>query len=207
MVTFKPNSITPALHHRLRVGRPRIHWTERTLENTFHTATHNHAKRHLTSTTSYLPKRDWCAYDREFRGDQEFKWHPIPPPPRQTHNPPLTLPQAKTARKLLACRSLSISAVTPVGPGAFFFFMRTWIWLWISVIVGGAVLNVPGLREYFLLDCALLSLVLMRGCVDKPQWEEERYSATACACFLGGMAFPCWSVLAYGVGVNGFLVF
>ena len=112
-VTFYPATNTPRLLSKRRVGRPRHHWIEEGLKRVFKIAAHNHATRHMTSTAAFIPGRDWYYYTKETYGPHTYHWVPIPPPPLSTHDPPLTLAQAKHRKKKFHRR---------IPPGNSFYF-------------------------------------------------------------------------------------
>jgi len=58
-------------------------------QTAFKTAAHQHTIRHLTSTTAFIPQRDWQFYNRVETAHGTYKWQPSTPPPQHTHNPPL----------------------------------------------------------------------------------------------------------------------
>ena len=117
LVTFKPDTYYPNFLPTRRVGRPRHNWIETGLSRTFKIAAHNHATRHLTSTTSYINGRDWYHHEKEQITDTLYKWNPIPPPPIYTHAPPLTLSTARYRKKKFHARPpLGSSFYKPRSP-------------------------------------------------------------------------------------------
>lgn len=100
-VTFLPSSHRPWLYSKKRVGKPRHHWTITGLRSAFSTAAHHHSVRHLTSTTQFIPQRDWQFFTCEQPTPSTYKWRPSTPPPIYTHEPLLTLTEAQFRRKRL----------------------------------------------------------------------------------------------------------